>query len=162
MHTPQQMKTIEEYTRSVDMDVLNFIEDTIKGIDRMNYITVAFFTSEATQTIKRLTSKNVEGSRIVLDMNAVNHIINRHGSNGSHDHSMMDTKDLARIGYVLSNYDTIEFNGVTTTGYLDENCEPSPMIKISKRIDGTYYVIETVNSSKRKRSYIITAYIKAN
>lgn len=34
------------------------------------------------------------------------------------------------------------------------------MIKMSKRIDGTYYIIETVNSSKRKKNYIVSAYIK--
>ena len=33
------------------------------------------------------------------------------------------------------------------------------MIQISKRIDGTYYVIEAVNSSKKKKNYIVTAYI---
>lgn len=33
------------------------------------------------------------------------------------------------------------------------------MIKISKRIDGTYYVVEAVNSSKKKRNYVVTAYI---
>ena len=60
---------------------------------------------------------------------------------------------------MISNYDSIEYDGVTTTGYLDEKGEPSPMIKISKRIDGTYYVIEAVNSSKRKKNYIVSAFI---
>ena len=95
----------------------------------------------------------------MLDINAVKHILNRHGKGGSQDQSMMNIDDIARIGYVISNYDSIEYDGITTTGYLDEMGQPSPMIKISKRIDGTYYVREAVNSSKRKKNYIVTAFI---
>jgi len=34
------------------------------------------------------------------------------------------------------------------------------MIRISKKIDETYYVIGAVNPSKKKRNYVVTAYIK--
>ena len=72
---------------------------------------------------------------------------------------MSDACDIARMGYVIMNYDEISYDGITTTGYLDEKGEPSPMIKMSKRIDGTYYVIEAVNSSKKKKNYVVTAYM---
>ena len=159
MHTPEQEKTISEYNNAVDEDVRSFVEDVIKGNDRLNYITVAFLSKEASQQIKEKTQKQVEGSRVVLDINAVRHILNRHGENGKQDSSMKDVNDIARIGYVIANFDSIDYDGITTTGYLDEKGDPSPMVKISKKIDGTYYVIEAVNSSKRKKNYVVTAYI---
>lgn len=159
MHTPEQERVIAEYERSVDPDVKSFVEDVINGNDRMNFITVAFLSETASKRIEELTDKHVEGARVVLDINAVKHIIQRHGEQGKADSSMKNVDDIARIGYVISNYDSIEYDGITTTGYLDENGEPSPMIKISKRIDGTYYVIEAVNSSKRKKNYIVSAFI---
>ena len=159
MHTPEQERIIQDYKKSVDSDVRAFIEDVINGNDRMNYITVAFLSAAASRRIEELTEKSVEGSRVVLDINAVKHILNRHGKDGKQDHSMMDIDDIARIGYVIANYDTIEYDGITTTGYLDEKGEASPMIKISKRIDGTYYVIEAVNSSKKKKNYVVSAFI---
>ena len=38
------------------------------------------------------------------------------------------------------------------------NKEPKRQ-EISILIDGTYYVVEAVNSSKKKRNYVVTAYI---
>ena len=159
MHTPEQEKIIEEYKRAIDSEVRNFVEDVINGNDKINYITVAFLPDNASKRIEEITQKHVEGSRVVLDINAVKHILNRHGENGKQDSSMSNIDDIARIGYVIMNYDDIEYKGITTTGYLDETGAPSPMIQISKRIDGTYYVIEAVNSSKKKKNYIVTAYI---
>ena len=63
--------------------------------------------------------------------------------------------------YVINNYDSIEYEGITTTGYLDENGKPSPMIAFKKRIDGMFYVVNAVNSSKKKKNYIVSAYIKS-
>ncbi len=160
MHTSEQLVIMEEYSNSIDNDVKDFIEDVINGNDRINFITVAFLSDKAAKRIKELTGKDVEGSRVVLDINAIKHIINRHGKEGKQDTSMKNIEDIARMGYVISNYDDIVYEGITTTGYLDENGEASPMIKMSKRIDGTYYIIETVNSSKRKKNYIVSAYIK--
>ena len=75
---------------------------------------------------------------------------------------MKDINDVARMGYIIRNYDEIQYDGVTTTAHPDENGEPSPMIAFSKRIDGTYYVIETVNEVRTKKNYVVTAYIKSS
>lgn len=150
---------INEYRSSVDEDVRSFVQDVLADKDQMNYITVAFLTDEAAKTIERLTGKNVLGNRVVLDINAVKHIENRHGKEGKQDHSMKDVEDLARIGYVITHFDTIEYDGKTTTGYLAEDGSPAPVIRIGKRIDGTYYAVQAVNSSKKKKCYIVSAYI---
>lgn len=161
-HTEAELKIMAEYEKSTDFEVKGFIEDVVEGKDKLNYITVAFLSSEAEKKIEELTSKHIEGTRVVLDVNAVKHILNRHGANGKQDTSMSNIDDIARIGYVIANYDEISFDGMTTPGYLDESGNPAPMIKISKKIDGTYYVVEAVNSSKKKKNYIVTAYIRPN
>ena len=152
-------KVMKEYAASVDMDVKNFVEDTIDGVGKLNYVTVAFLSSDAAERIKELTGKNVAGNRVVLDVSAVKHIENRHGINGNQDQSMKDVRDIARIGYVISNYDEITWNGETSYNHIDENGKPSPMVQFSKRIDGTIYVVSTVSEVKSKRNYIVTAYI---
>ena len=154
MHTEKELAIIEKYKASTDEEVLEFVKGVLNGEDRLNFITVAFIPDSAAAKIEELTGKHVEGSRVVLDINAIKHIDNRHGSNGQ-----QDLEDVARMGYVIMNYDDISYVGITTTGYLDEQGNAAPMIKISKRIDGTYYVVEAVNSSKKKRNYVVTAYI---
>lgn len=159
IHSEDELELYRNYSSSTDEEVFEFVKSVMDGNDRMNYVTVAFLPESASRKIEELTGKKVEGSRVVLDINAIKHISNRHGKDGEQDHSMEDIKDIARMGYVIMNYDDITYEGITTTGYLDENGKPSPMIKIEKKIDGTYYVIEAVNSSKRKKNYVVTAYI---
>ena len=122
-------------------------------------MTVAFLSSSAAERIKELTGKNVMGNRVVLDVSAVRHIENRHGANGNQDQSMKNAEDIARIGYVISNYDDITWNGETSYNHIDETGKPAPMIQLSKKIDGTVYVVQTVSEAKSKRNYIVTAYI---
>ena len=159
LHTPEQNKIIEQYKNSIDLDVKEYIKEVLAGKEENKFITVAFLTEKMAMEIEKLTGKSVYGHRVVLDANSIIHIVNRHGEKGKHDSCMSNIDDIARIGYVLLNYDNIEYDGICTYGYLDEEGKPSPLIKISKRIDGTYYIIEAVNSSKRKKSFIISAYI---
>ena len=158
-HTQDELNMIRKYQESADADVFDFVNAVLKGEDKLNYVTVAFLPEAAAGKIEELTGKKVEGSRVVLDINAVQHIEKRHGVNGQHDQSMKNIEDIARMGYVIMNYDEISYEQNTTTAYLDENGKPSPLIRLSKKIDGTYYVIEAVNSSKKKKNYVITAFI---
>ncbi|MBQ9157329.1 MAG: hypothetical protein IJ137_11180 [Eubacterium sp.] len=159
IYSKGDIKKMEEYEAAVDPEVSDFVRGVLQGDDKLSYITVAFMPKPASIIIERLTGKKVEGSRVILDINAIKHINNRHGAQGKQDHSMKSIDDLARIGYVIMNFDEITYEGITTTGYLDEKGDPSPMIRIAKRIDGIYYVVGAVNSSKKKRIYIVTAYI---
>ena len=149
----------KEYENSVDQDVLDFVNGVIDDRTQLKYVTVAFLSERASEDIKNLTGKETKGNRIVLDTNAVKHIVNRHGVNGKQDNSMQSAEDIARMGYILMNYDGISFQGQTTPGYSDENGEPAPLVQFQKKINGTYYIVETVNSSKGKRNYVVTAYI---
>ena len=159
-HSEKEEKVIREYSESADADVKDFVEGVLSGREKLNYVTVAFLSEEAAIRIKELTGKEVRGNRVVLDISAVRHIELRHGKNGKQDQSMSDPDDVARIGYVIMNFDDITFNGEKSFNHVDENGEPAPMVQFSKRIDGTVYVVQTVSEVKSKRNYIVTAYIK--
>ena len=73
---------------------------------------------------------------------------------------MKDVNDIARIPYVLANYDNIEFHNEYATGYVDINGKLAPKVLISKRIDGVYYIVEAVSDAKKRRNYIVSAYIE--
>ena len=93
-----------------------------------------------------------------MDDNAIRHIESRHGENGTHDQSMKDHKDIARISYVLSNYDRIENGKKQSYSHLDAYGKPSPTVVISKRIDGTYYIVEAVSDAKKCRNFVVSAF----
>lgn len=158
-HSKLEQKIMENYKNAIDIDVLVYIKKIYNG-EEVAPITVGFLTDKASDDIERLTGKKVYGNRIVLDSNGVIHIKNRHGKNGEQDESMSNIEDIARIGYVLANYDNIEFHDEYAQGYVDANGKLAPKVIISKKIDGTFYVIEAVSDAKKHRNYIISAYIK--
>ena len=156
----KEERLIKEYYQAVDLDVKEYVESIISGKRRLDFMTVAFLSEPEAEKIRLLTGREVLGNRVVLDESAVRHILKRHGKDGKQDQSMSNSDDIARIGYVLSHFDDITLNGDVSYNHVDENGKPSPMIQFSKRIDGTFYVVQTVSSVKNKRNYVVTAYIK--
>ena len=63
-HTTPEEKIMNEYTAAVDADVLNFVNETVAGTGKLNYVTVAFLSLAAAERIKGLTGKNVFGNRL--------------------------------------------------------------------------------------------------
>lgn len=159
IYTQEELKYISNYRDSIDADIVEYVNKVHSG-DRPTPITVGFLTEKAAQEIEMLTGKKVYGNRIVLDNNSVIHIKNRHGKGGEQDESMANIEDIARIGYVLANYDNIEFNNEYAQGYVDADGKLAPKIIISKKIDGTFYIIEAVSDAKKHKNYIVSAYIK--
>ena len=92
------------------------------------------------------------------------HIHNMHGENGKHDNTMRDTMDVARIQYVIDNYDRAD-PGKRAKGYQENRngkSVSSKTIVFSKKVNGTYYVVEAVPDTKAKCVYIYTAYMNKN
>lgn len=117
--------------------------------------------------IANLTDIDVTGYKNGINKNGFNHIEKRHGINGEADQTMADTNDVARIPWVLENYDKAEAvldNGqqVYSSSSMDKNNYPAPLIKFSKAIDGTVYVVEAVPDSQYKTLWVETAYINKN
>ena len=71
-----------------------------------------------------------------------------------------DIRDIARLSYVLANYDSIEWDGGVSSLYKTKNGKKAPQITIKKRVNGTYYIIEVVSDSKKKRNIVSSIYLQ--
>ncbi len=170
-HTPQEQAVVEEYQGAVDPAIVSFISKW-KGLQNENYkrkikMTVADVTSKTVADVKRLIGLDVSDYTHVLSGNAMRHIERRHGANGEADHSMANVNDIARIGYVLENYDTVEMmydkdgKGKTSRDNLNADNTNAPLITFKKKVDGTYYVVEAVPDSTARQMRIISAYMES-
>ncbi len=73
---------------------------------------------------------------------------------------MANNEDIARIGYVLENYEEIELLDNESKEFRDKKQKPAPMVRMSKRVDGTFYVVEAVPDTKAKKLAVVSAYIE--
>lgn len=148
----------EEFDKTIDLDVVAYVRDYLDGKEVSKSITVGFIAEREAQEIEKLTGLTVCGNRITMDKDALVHIIKRHGANGLSDHSMQDESDIAKISYILSNYDAIELGEGKSRKYKTILNEPAPHIVLSKKMDGIYYVVEAVTDAKSHTNHIVTMY----
>lgn len=156
-HSPEMLRVIEEYEKSVDESVLGAVEkyraNKNAPYSRMHLSDVS---QREAADLRRILGSDFSGYSHNADKSTFNHISRRHGPDGVHDHTMTDPKDVARMTWVLNNYDAVERT-------LDQNGEPAyskyhngangksaPLVTYSKRIDGHYYVIEAAADNKYK------------
>lgn len=169
-HSPEIQRSINEYVRSADGGLIQFL-NKLRGLAKktdsawQNFSVAPVSNTEA-DAIYALTGIDTEGFQHNLNgENLLLHIVDEHGENGKTDHNMRHDEDIARMGYVLKNYDEIELahdkngNLDLDNRYRDRNNNKSPKIVYKKKLDGTYYVVEAVPDSSRKLLQIITAYI---
>lgn len=160
---PYDMQTVlSDYMDAVDDDALEFIEDVQNGKAwQGKKITVGIASSRMVEDIAQLTGvENQAGCKIMLNTNAVRHIQNRHGENGEHDNTMRDNRDIARMDYVLQNYDSMEISPRKNYEYKNRDGSASQNVIISKKINGTYFVIEAVPNTGKIG--IVSAYMNKN
>ena len=156
---PYNMQTvIREYMDAVDQNVLSFIEEVQTGEAwKSKKVNVGNVSARMAEAIDRLTGvKGTEGNPIVLNTVTVEHIMKRHGSMGEADQSMRNNLDLARVNFVLQNFDNAELSDKKSFGYRNRDNSPSQNILFSKKINGTYFVIEAVPNTGK--TGIVSAY----
>lgn len=158
-HTEEQIKQIDAYKKAVDENVLSYIENVTNG-EYAKPVSVATIDNKAAARIKELTGVETYGNNVLLNESGLQHIFNRHGENGKANNSMENVNDIARIGYILRNYDNIDYEGRTTTMTKTKDGKPAPTVVFSKKIDGTYYVVETATDAKTHKNYVVSAYIR--
>lgn len=168
-HTAKQQRDILAFQKAVDNEVLKaaqaFRQDPNSGNVR---VPISKVGDREANAIKNLTGINTDGYTHTADRNFFKHVERRHGVNGEADKSMSLLQDVARVGWVIENYDSIELskdsqgNVRTSTGYIDKNGNPEPMIVYTKKLDGSVYVVEAVGESKWKKLWLVSAYIQKN
>ena len=166
-HTAEQMAQIREYVNSVDEGLLSYVEHVQNNPQSTERYMLDDMSERAANDIREKVGVDVRGFKTTIEPRIVEHIIRDHGENGLADHSMANTNDIARIQYVLNNYDTV-VDGGTSSAYT----EPKPnypgknrkakTVVFEKKIDGSYYVVEAVPVTKAKTAYVTSAYINTN
>ncbi len=161
---PYSMQTvIREYLESVDDGLLDFIRAQKHGMN--SRYKLANPTERQIKEIKDLLGIDVTGYVNLINTNAVLHIKKRHGEKGKADTSMSNDMDIARMSYVLENYDYIGVltdehgNVIKNSEFKSSNNEVAPMVIYSKKINGTYYLVEAVPETSSKRIWVASAYI---
>ncbi len=154
-------KASPDFLQAVDNDLLDFVENVEGNEDGVpNSYIFGQTTEKMNEDIKRLTGIDTTSFRHSIGKNSINHIFKRHGKKGKADKSMANNKDIARIGYVLENYDDINLIEDASMEFRDKYQNPAPMVKMSKKVDGTFYVVEAVPDTKAKKLAIVSAYIE--
>lgn len=165
---PYDMQTvISDYIDSVDAGLLNLI-NKVKNLSKEHFerYTICEASDKLIKDLKRDLKIDVSGYKNAINTNAIHHIIKRHGAGGKADSSMANDNDIARMRYIIENYDSFELlrdeNGdiVYSEEFRNADNTQAPLIKLSKKINGTYYLIEAVPENKYKKIWVVSAYIK--
>ncbi len=162
-------KVIKDYIVSTNENLLEkakkFRTDKNAEFERINLSQVS---SKEVADIKRLTGADVSGYRHAINSTSLIHIENRHGQNGKHDTTMANLEDVARVEYVLENYDSVEVlknekgEAVYSKEFRDADNSPAPLLIYTKKINGTYYSAVAVAENSYKKMWVATAYISKN
>lgn len=169
---PYDIKKVStDFINAVDKRIIDFVKkyETLKNknFKRKFTVDISKVDSKTAARIQELTGADVNGYTHSLSGNRYEHIKQRHGAEGKADHSMADITDLARIGYVLKNYDVLDLirdkngNPLESDEYKDKNNKRAKQIMYEKKIDGTYYVVEAVTDGAEGKIRITSAYIKS-
>lgn len=163
-HTPEMQRTIAEYQAAVDPGVVSYATGILQGSDNTGKAyQVGRVSERAGAELNDILGFDPSGFEISLNPASVIHINNRHGLNGNADRSMADIRDLARIGYVLENYDSVRKDPAASKAFSGRDGKGAPKVVYQKRVDGTYYVVEAVPDSKAHKVHVVSAFIeKAN
>lgn len=161
-HTPQEQAVIDAYQGSVDQNLVDYYDGVEKGNEK-GFYPLKPVSDRAASDIHRITGNNVTGFNTRFDARQMFHIKNDHGVNGKANQSMADSNDVGRIQFVLDNYDNVEPGG-TTDAYWEtkENGHNrrATTVVFSKKVNGTYYVVEAAPVTKAKSLYVVSAYME--
>ena len=159
---PYNMQTvIKDYLNSVDKKLLDFI-DEFNSTKKFARHKISDVNEKQIKDLKRIIGADFTGYSNGINTNALKHIEKRHGENGKADNSMKNKNDLARINYILENYDNVEVVDKSSKEFNNSNNESAQIILFKKKINGTYYLIESAAESKWKKLWVISAYINKN
>ena len=166
-HTAAEQAVIDEYQAAVD-DNLRLIVEEYKTNPNRPFArhSISPVAERQAKDAENLLGGSYSGFTNAINSNGIKHILKEHGENGVVDHSMADVNDLARIAYVLDNYDTVN-QATYASGdikysqeFRGKNNRPAPMLVFSKKVNGTYYVIEAVPDTQYKKFWVVSAYME--
>ncbi len=163
----EKQKVIRSYIHAVDKQIKSFVEKVKNGNLSFERKKISNVSRRAVEDIKKLLGIDVTGYTNNINTSGVQHIIVRHGENGKQDTTMSIDDDIARVGWVLENYDSVELltekgKQSYSSSFMDKKNNPAPQIRFIKKIDGTYYVVEAVFENDYKKIWVQSTYLQKN
>ena len=147
-------------------EIANLVQRVLSGDFKANdKVYLGTVSSQNAARIQEITGINVDGFRVAIEARQIEHILNRHGIEGSADHSMAQVSDISKIGYILSDPDNISPAGKTQAYTYMRNGKnrTADTVIYEKGIgEKTYYAVQAVPDTKAKTLYIVTAFIQKN
>ncbi len=156
---------IDGYVEAVDENILAAAEEHRSGnVDGFRREKVTTPNQKFYDDVYKETGVDVSNEDVYINSNAFRHIEKRHGINGRADNSMANLNDLARVGFVINNADSIELlrengNPVYSTEFSTADGKPAPLVLIKKKINGTYYCVVAATDGKWNRTWVVTSFI---
>ncbi|MBQ7465544.1 MAG: hypothetical protein IJS55_03365 [Oscillospiraceae bacterium] len=164
-HTAEEQRTIEAFKSAVDPNLVAFYQQAKeKTVAKKNEkpFEMKPVSERATEDIRSLTGVDTTGFRTYFETRQANHIYKDHGENGDTDHTMADDNDVGRMQFVLDHYDSVVYGGRTNSHVQmgkDGNNHPAKTVCFSKKVNGTYFVVEAVPDTKAKAVNVVSAYM---
>lgn len=158
----RMQKIVEDYKNSTDEELEKYIEDVINGKKVIPALTVKDeVTDRLAEAIESAVGVNAKNYRVEIRPTEVTHIWNRHGTKGAADHSMKKIENIARMGYVLDNFDDVVPGGRKSKAFKNSDNTLAETVEIKKRIGNSiYHVVEAVPVTKERKMNTITAFIE--
>ena len=161
IQTAREIKVINEYKNAVDENFVSYIDKVKSGEYAGEYV-VTETNRQTAQAMRELTGLSKVGEKIIANKDTITHIEKRHGANGQTNKTMADINDIARLKYVIDNFDNAYLSCETTTAKRLSDGARAPKVIFSKKVNGTYLVVEAVSDSKSNTNLIVTAYFVNN
>ena len=149
-----------QYFSSEDTNLHQYIKDALSGnLPKKSFYKVNKIIPDRLATdIEKIVGFSVKGYSNEIAPGNIQHIENEHGPNGRKDQSMKNHHDLARISFVVENYEKIK-EGKISGEYKNSDGTNSKTVVLQKKInDEFYYVVEAVPDATLKTLHIISAY----
>ncbi len=162
-----QQEAIEGYEEAVDLSLKDFINRNINGELKPNdTYSLKDVSPRASEDIKKAVGVDTTGFKTAVESRMITHILKGHGANGTTDHTMANIDDIARMQFVIDNYDNLE-DGGKSSAYFEPYVSASGVVRqhtahtvvYSKKVNGIYYVVEALPDTKRKTAFVVSAYM---
>ncbi len=151
------------YNAEINTSILKLIEKVETGDFKANEkVYFDDVPTDAAKEIYAITGIDVQGYKVAIEARQLDHILKDHGKNGKANKSMSNNDDIAKMEYVIKNYDDLSKSGKTQAYTYMKNGRnrTADTILYEKRIgDKSYYVVQAVPETKAKTLYIVTAFI---
>ncbi len=155
---PAMEQIVVEYNNATNKNLVDYVNAVKKNADIKIPYQLSAVSQNSANRISEVVGFDVSGYRQSINPDTIRHIEKRHGVNGAADVSMANPEDVARIQYVLDNFDSVTLDPTKSKGFSNSDGKPASKIVISKRVNGTYYVVEAVPNTAAKQIQIVTAY----